>query len=651
MGRKAMTTTFKHGAALTLALLGAPQVFAGPPSPSSWNLETTFSPGALPTSVAPWEARAATGANCTQDLGVITQPWPNNIYGAQVSGIAATTQPSPGNWLPLFFRNISTTSAGGSVGVVVAANQVAMHPGINCAVIRFVAPVNGIYKLNGEFFGTQGGAMHPSGVTGRILDKGVQIAFGPVSRPSGIHSWSFPGAQTYALQAGQSIDLVVDNGGQADFNSDTTLVSARVTWVDDLPNTIFKASDFDFEENHGCAVEQGTNKLYCWGQGTSSAQVLGTGSAVNQNKATLASSLQAFLATNNLGDVQTVHVGRYTNCVRTTTASTVCFGANNFGEALQPPGTAINNVTAALGAYNVLALDGGTGCISNAGQARCWGYNQINSGANGGLLGWMNGTAFTNSASLLAPVPNVAGATGVGPGGIMSCAVVGSAGNVICWSTTPWGPNVLGAGGALLANSGGVQQSLVKTATGDLAGVKKVLANGVHACAMTHGGQLYCWGIANYGSLTGAPIGGWSHAIARLVNFPGGVTDFALNNHATCVVSGPVARVYCQGQNVDGVVGTTPMSGSDFFTFNPALAGTSGANTVHANLQSGVPKPVMQAPNAPLMQVTKIRSGSMSATFCVLKANREIWCWGRGNFGQLGNGANAHSAVPVRVTM
>lgn len=651
----------------TIIAIGMAQAAVAAPSPSTWDLEQTFTPGASPTGASPWESRYAIGMNCETDQGFLTVPWSRD--SGKLSGRNAPTVDAAGGAAnPVIFKNVSTgLSSPPTWGLNFGANQVGMTTSATrCAVLRFVAPADGMYKASGEFFSPINQASNTTNpATNKVMAfvrSGSQQSSGLVDKPAGIQSWTIPGAPVYALQAGQFIDFAVRDSGSGVIN-DVAMLSARVAWVDVLPPQpgIFKASNFDFEGSHGCAIEQGTNKLYCWGKASTSGLMLGNNSTVDQNKAVPATAVDAFLTTNNLGTVQNIQVGATNNCIRTA-AATVCFGENSKGESGNPSsGSIIKDVTTQLGPYQGARLDGSTGCIITAApnpnpeKIQCWGNNQINTPAYGGLLGWKNGTSFTSSHLPLTPVPNVDDAKDVAPGGVMSCAVVGPQGKVICWSKNPWGDAILGGGyptpsGDLLPNPDGIWQVYVKTALGvDLTGAKRVSANGTHACAMTNAGQLHCWGLnATIAAATGAPspnpIWAWQLAHARLVGFPNGVTDFAINGSATCVVAGAAAQVFCQGHNTYGQIGDPNTGANKLFTFGTYAPGVYGSQTVYSNLQSGTPKPV---PN--LTQIQKIRSGSGSQGFCALDANATIWCWGRGDSGQLGNGASLSSHVPVKV--
>jgi alpha-tubulin suppressor-like RCC1 family protein len=86
--------------------------------------------------------------------------------------------------------------------------------------------------------------------------------------------------------------------------------------------------------------------------------------------------------------------------------------------------------------------------------------------------------------------------------------------------------------------------------------------------------------------------------------------------------------VACWGNNVDGQLGT----------------GAAGPG-----LRSAVPVRVLGIEGAEhLGGVRSIATGEGHT--CAVVAAGEVWCWGRGGLGQLGNGATVNSARPVRVT-
>ena len=643
--------------AIAAAVVSVQSAQAAAPTPSSWDIQQTFTPGAPASLTSPWESRAASGTNCATDIGPLTQAWSG--FGGSAPGVSATTQPSPGNFLPLTFKALAPTSTS---GVTIATGQVGMHPGSNCAVIRFKAPVAGVYKINGEFFSTQGPANHPADVRAYILDKGIQVPGGTglVSKPQNAPNWSWPAANSFQLQAGETITFAVDRGPTGTYWADTVLIAGRVTWVDDLPaaSNVFRASKFDFEGRQGCAIEQGTNKTFCWGE--NSAMQLGNATSSASNVAVHATRVDGFLAANpGVGAIARLEVGTDNVCAVTTTKNVLCWGSNGslqsglasvavITTANSGP-FAVRDITAPLGLFTKLTIHERTGCLTTTtGNVRCWGNNQLNSPANGGYLGWANGTGYPPSHVPMPNVPNVPGATDVAPGGGFSCAITGPAARVVCWGNMPWGASLLGGGPtpALMSHPDNIAQTFVKTyvsatQTPDLMQVTKIEVDVVRGCALKAGGALFCWGLnsGTNGALVGAPTPPGPSVLAYATPIPGpfssGVTDFSMSGQGICAVKG--GQVYCLGKNNEGQLGKPLATGGDWRTPIAAYA-----------TQPGVTYDVAPIPN--LTGVQRIRGGASG--FCALKNTGAIVCWGRGAEGQLGNGTSGTgvmSVVPVEV--
>ena len=68
-----------------------------------------------------------------------------------------------------------------------------------------------------------------------------------------------------------------------------------------------------------------------------------------------------------------------------------------------------------------------------------------------------------------------------------------------------------------------------------------------------------------------------------------------------------------------------------------------GTNTKRAN-----PEQVQAAPNNPLVNIKTIAAGCYHNL--AIKSNSTVWAWGYNTYGQLGNGSNTDSKVPVQVT-
>jgi hypothetical protein len=635
-------------AALATVSAAIPQMAAA----QSWDVQPTFTPGAPWTASSPWEARAATGATCSTDLGLLATPW--NGGGSSLPGVSVATNVG-GHFLPAVFKN-TTSSAAVGPQTQIFPTQVALHPGTNCAVLRFKAPQDGIYKVNGEFFAPTpvGTPIHPQHVNARILDKGTQVHTGVVSKPAGIQNWAIPSATNYHLQTGQSIDFAVDMGNNY-FYGDTVLLTARVTRTGNLSNN-FKATKLDAEGAFSCAIEQGTSQVHCWGDNGPS-KVLGiSAAAAFKNVATPSDRIANYLAANpSYGPVSGLQRSISTTCAKTSNspAQTFCWGGNNFkvagmsvgGDTLigNVPAYGLNNITGQLGNYQKPRLDSHNGCLvvqggSDDGKVRCWGIND-EGGAHWyrGNLGYQTpGTNWSPSDTLQPAIPNVSGASGVSSG-YYACAITdGALKNVTCWGHAglSWGPGVMG-GGTAPPNilPGGIPQVQVKTSTNTLfSGADKILVRGPTACALK-AGSLYCWGLnATYGTLLGAPGPGFNFATLMPGPFATGVTDFALGDQGICAIRGAGAQVFCQGVNIFGQMGRGNTDGK-YYTFTSAYAAT---NVIYDT-----------SPVAGIAGATSISAGRHF--FCVTTNTTDVKCWGVNNVGQLGNGTTTHSGSPVTV--
>lgn len=218
------------------------------------------------------------------------------------------------------------------------------------------------------------------------------------------------------------------------------------------------------------------------------------------------------------------------------------------------------------------------------------------------------------------PCPDTAPAITAITGGIYhSCAVVG--GRAYCWG---WGmQGQLGTGNtADQTNPTGVD------VTGVLGGktVTAISGGGSKTCAVADG-RAYCWGDGVGGDLgngNGATNQQTRPIAVDATGVLAGKTVTAITSgtyHSCALADG---RVYCWGYNTDGQIG----NGGTAQQNRPVEAGTTG-------LLAG-------------KTVTAITSGLNHN--CAL-ADGQVYCWGNGTYGELGNGALADKQTPVAVDM
>jgi alpha-tubulin suppressor-like RCC1 family protein len=317
--------------------------------------------------------------------------------------------------------------------------------------------------------------------------------------------------------------------------------------------------------------------------------------------------------------------------------------------------TAGNYHTCALFSVPPIAFSSGSSGVT------CWGRN------DDGQLG--NGSNTGSAAPVLVSSSGVVGATAITAGGAHTCALT-SGGGVLCWGNNSYGQ----------VGDGSTTKKNVPVAVAGLgSGVTSISAGLVHTCALTSGGRAVCWG-ANFRGQLGNGSNLDSTVPVAVSGLDSGVTAIAAGGEHTCALTGSGGPV-CWGDNMHGQLGdgsTTssnvpvalsglddgvtaiaaggPIGGSHTCAivkltigtgFN-TIAGCWGANDYGQlgngnNTESDVPVAARD-----LTAVTAISAGGVHT--CALTSSGGAVCWGANFSGQLGNGSNADSNVPVAVS-
>jgi len=355
-----------------------------------------------------------------------------------------------------------------------------------------------------------------------------------------------------------------------------------------------------------------TNVIYCWGAGGSGQ--LGDGNS------TSSASLVTVDATGVLAGktVSKMATGSSTTCVAADGAA-YCWGngANgmlgNGGTANSPTPVAVDTSTGLAGkTVTDVAVGSSSACAVASNQVYCWGSNS-------------NGRLGNNSnVASLTPVPVVmSGAlagktvTALGAGDAHVCVIADGA--PYCWGN--------GANGRLGNND--TVESWVPVAT-DTSGVMSgttttSLAVGSSSTCVVASGAPYCWGSGAFGSIgNGGTASPSAPAAVTMSGVLSGRTVQSVSGRGLtyCVVADGAA--YCWGSGGSGLLGTGNTSNQS----SPVTVDASG-------VLAGV-------------TLTGVGVGATSA--CVNNSTN-IYCWGTGTSGQLGNGAMNSSNTPVQVTM
>jgi hypothetical protein len=159
------------------------------------------------------------------------------------------------------------------------------------------------------------------------------------------------------------------------------------------------------------------------------------------------------------------------------------------------------------------------------------------------------------------------------------------------------------------------------------------------SCGLRSDGKVVCSGAFNYGCWdsqtpsglgtgcnTNFPVGTLASWVVPGLNAP---TAIDAGREYMCALNSD-GTVWCLGSNKDGRLGN-----------GEAVPSPKAA-----------PVQVMASPAAAPVPLTGVKQISVGAAHvCALKTNGEVWCWGRGNNGELGNnGGSSSVATPATLT-
>lgn len=330
-----------------------------------------------------------------------------------------------------------------------------------------------------------------------------------------------------------------------------------------------------------------------------------------------------------------------------------CWGANGDGE-LGNGATQHSSVpVAVLGLpTGITAVDAGsrhTCAIAPGGAPLCWGYNQH------GQLG--NGSSASSSVPV-AVSGLASGVARVGAGGSHTCALT-SGGGVLCWGLNSSGQ--LGSPVPLLSN-------VPVPVTGLASGVAAIATGGFHTCALTTGGAVLCWGFNEDGQL-GDGSNGDSVVPVAVSGLESGVAAIAAGAYHACALT-TTGAIRCWGSNLSGQLGdgsTTssnlPVGVSGFASGAAAVAAgdhhscaittTGGVRCWGLNGAGQLGDGSNTSSNLPL-NVSGMTTGSAAVAAgsfhsCALSGGGGIECWGFNAYGQLGDASTQNSSVPVPI--
>ncbi len=315
----------------------------------------------------------------------------------------------------------------------------------------------------------------------------------------------------------------------------------------------------------------------------------------------------------NLTNVEAISAGSEHTCAIDKDKKVWCWGRNHRGQLGNDSQDDSNVPSQVHNLTDVIAISAGgahTCAIKTDNSVWCWGDNTR------GRLG--DGTTTLRLTPVQVDSTNLTGAKAISAGKNHTCAIKDD--------NTPWcwGDNSLRQVGQASGLGHSTPQPI------NIMNVTAISAGEKHTCVRQTGGQIWCWGNRNEGQLGDGSTLTQTHtpqaARDSSEGFPpiSNATAISASDLHTCIIRADNSP-WCWGDNRYGQTDKEPIGQRPDNTFE--------------NRTRAVP-----VPNLPTASV--ISAGGWHT--CALY-NGEGWCWGRNNWGQLGNTSTTDSPLPVKM--
>jgi alpha-tubulin suppressor-like RCC1 family protein len=344
-----------------------------------------------------------------------------------------------------------------------------------------------------------------------------------------------------------------------------------------------------------CGLDR-TGVAYCWG--ANDGGQLGDGTMIDRNSPVAVSTSARFVA---------IAAAEGHTCALTGAGEVYCWGYRSYGAIgdgstaqLPIPRSALvpTRLSTDIRFVSIVASFFHTCALSADGVAYCWGLNAEGSLGDGTRLNRGVPTAVET------PIRFSKLVTGYNH----TCGLAGGA--VYCW-----GFNQNGELGVSGVSAGELRPRLVNSDQQFVA----LTAKGSHTCALTATGVSYCWGYDAWGQLgsgsTGQTFNSRPTAVASDLRFE----RIEAGDTHTCALTGS-GEMYCWGLNVFG--GDGPDGG------------------------------IRDRPTKIATDLRFLAIAPAVYHLCALSVdpNRELYCWGSNEFGQLGSGSfGGLQPTPLRI--
>lgn len=358
-----------------------------------------------------------------------------------------------------------------------------------------------------------------------------------------------------------------------------------------------------------------------------------------------------------------VSAGAEHTCALATSGSAYCWGSNQYGQLGYPSDTtcfrddslvpcrlAPHRVDTAL-VFQKISAGGRLTCgLTPAGRAYCWGDN-----LRGGL-----GEPAVRESQVPVAIASAATFSDIAAGGQHACAIRAD-GVAFCWGWNDMGQLGNGASG-----SGSAVPIQVNTTVRFVS----LAASDHRTCGRQFDGATYCWGSTWVNNIGGIEVTRPQTTPQRVQTTEAPVfTSVSAGGATTCAIT-PELNAYCWESNPAGGIGdgtaagsTAPRAVSGSFRY---LAISSGSLHTCAVDDAGLAHcwgagGQGQLGISPTFIVSRCTAGTVACSTvpvkvsgwrrftaisagqgnhsCGLTLNGNVFCWGAGNLGQLGNGS------------
>lgn len=353
------------------------------------------------------------------------------------------------------------------------------------------------------------------------------------------------------------------------------------------------------------------------------------------------------------GTTPVVAVGGYHNCARTGADTVWCWGYNRYGQLGDGSFDDSDQPREVLGLTGVTDVSAGelhSCALRGDGTVWCWGRNHR------GQVGIdPESEPGVEESAYAKQVAGIDGVVAVSAGGRHTCAVR------VDHSVWCWGANVFGQLGDGTDTSRHLPREVV-----DLQDVAAVSAGGNHTCALQEDGSVWCWGQNERGQLGDGVFE--AALVPGLVAMIPAATLIDTGAAHTCVMLAD-GGAWCWGDNASRQLGLSNVNtwqlptrmGSEGLMGTSVAAGDDQTCVVRGDgtvwcwggvgIGETLTADVVQVDG--FFEVIAIGLGVDHGCGTVSTTSRlggGIWCWGKNELGQLGDGTHEPRAIPVRVS-